>query len=246
MRHIKVQQRARLHAAMERALANDIRLLLDQVARQAAEHARHGRHGAAIATADAIYHKLTRAIIARCGATARAFIALTLDQLGQSKKEANPWDIASLNTLEWLNGFAAGQVVGITDTTRNLIRGALAEGESGGMGPNETAGLIVDRLGGVAAVARATTIARTETHTAANYGSQEAAKATALELEREWAAVEDSRTRPSHAEADGQVVDMEEPFSVGGAVLQFPGDPSGPPEEVINCRCTVLYQQKEA
>ena len=33
---------------------------------------------------------------------------------------------------------------------------------------------------------------------------------------------------------------MDEAFDVGGAQLQFPGDPDGPAEEVCNCRCTLL------
>lgn len=243
-RQAKVQARARLHAALERALAIDIRNLLDEVAKNAAEHAREGRHGAAIAAADAIHHRLVRAITARCFATGRAFIALTLEQIDQGKKEANPSDIAGTQTLEWLNGYAAEQVVGITETTKVLIRRALARGESEGLGPNGTAGLIRDEVGGEAGALRANTIARTETHTAANYGSQQAAEATDLELVKEWAAVEDDRTRPSHAEADTQTVELDEAFSVGGSELQYPGDPSGPAEEIINCRCTVLYIPK--
>jgi hypothetical protein len=34
---------------------------------------------------------------------------------------------------------------------------------------------------------------------------------------------------------------MDEPFTVGGASLMYPGDPAGPAEEVINCRCCVGF-----
>ncbi len=53
-----------------------------------------------------------------------------------------------------------------------------------------------------------------------------------------WHATQDDRTRDSHAEMDGQEVAMGESFITGnGNALEFPGDPNGPPEEVINCRC---------
>jgi uncharacterized protein with gpF-like domain len=57
---------------------------------------------------------------------------------------------------------------------------------------------------------------------------------------RTWVATLDDRTRDTHAEMDGQVVGMDEPFvSPSGAELMYPGDPNAPPEEVINCRCVV-------
>jgi len=42
------------------------------------------------------------------------------------------------------------------------------------------------------------------------------------------------RSRDSHIYVNGEVVEDGELFSNG---LEFPGDPNGPPEEVINCHC---------
>lgn len=39
---------------------------------------------------------------------------------------------------------------------------------------------------------------------------------------------------------DGQTVPLDAPFDVGGVPLMYPGDPDGPPEEVCNCRCTIV------
>jgi hypothetical protein len=58
---------------------------------------------------------------------------------------------------------------------------------------------------------------------------------------KEWEATEDSHTRPSHHSADGQRVPIDAHFVVGGVFLMFPGDPTGSPGEVVNCRCTTLY-----
>lgn len=86
---------------------------------------------------------------------------------------------------------------------------------------------------------RATRIARTESTGAYNYG---ALNALSDEGSRcvEWMATGDNRTRLTHRSADGQVVRTGTAFSVGGASLRMPGDPSGPPQEVINCRCTIV------
>ena len=93
---------------------------------------------------------------------------------------------------------------------------------------------------------RAVTIARTETLAAVNAGAYAGALRDAAERGdpapfKVWLATEgDGRTRPTHNEADGQRTLLSEPFRVGGASLQYPGDPRGPANEVINCRCTLL------
>jgi len=99
---------------------------------------------------------------------------------------------------------------------------------------------------------RARTIARTETHFAVQATSAETMRmeAEAVGLEKEtkkvWTAGIDMRVRESHAEADGQTVGLDESFTVGGVLLKFPGDESGPPEEVINCRCILTYEVEDA
>ena len=62
---------------------------------------------------------------------------------------------------------------------------------------------------------------------------------------KEWLSSRDANVRPSHQTADGQRVGLNETFDVGGTALMYPGDPAGPPGEVINCRCTVLPVLKE-
>lgn len=126
---------------------------------------------------------------------------------------------------------------------RELERG-LAEGESI---PNLAARIrpILTASGTDLWRNRATTVARTETLAAVNAGAFAAALRDAAERGdpapfKMWLATDDTRTRPTHDEADGQRTLLSEPFRVGGARLQFPGDPTGPPNEVINCRCTIL------
>jgi uncharacterized protein with gpF-like domain len=56
-----------------------------------------------------------------------------------------------------------------------------------------------------------------------------------------WLAHHDQRTRPHHRLADGQTVPISSKFSVGGYAMEHPGDPTAPPQEVINCRCGTAY-----
>ena len=82
---------------------------------------------------------------------------------------------------------------------------------------------------------------RTEATNAANFGNMQGALTVfpGQEMKKEWIASFDDRTRDTHAEADGQVVNYNSPFLVGGHQIQYPGEPGAPANEVINCRCSV-------
>jgi len=92
---------------------------------------------------------------------------------------------------------------------------------------------------------RAETVARTEALSAYNGGTDEAMRAMAdefgFQLEKVWLASMDGRTRDSHFTADGQRVPLDGLFNVGGFFAPLPGAEVLPPEERINCRCSVLY-----
>lgn len=96
---------------------------------------------------------------------------------------------------------------------------------------------------------RARTVARTEVVGAYNGGLYDAfsmivANDPDTEYVKHWLATADQRTRPDHREADGQLVPWGTPFDVGGFAMMYPHDPAGPPQEVINCRCTLLLEIK--
>ena len=85
-------------------------------------------------------------------------------------------------------------------------------------------------------------ILRTETNRAFNLAAHAQMEQHAKDipgLRKQWMATADGRTRISHLLTHGQVVPVDEPFSVNGSELMFPGDPIGPASETINCRCTV-------
>lgn len=85
---------------------------------------------------------------------------------------------------------------------------------------------------------RAMTIARTETLTAVSLGQAAAMTDAATvipDLKKMWISADDDRVRDSHDALHGDVVPYDQSFKNG---LDFPRDPSGPAEEVINCRCS--------
>lgn len=88
---------------------------------------------------------------------------------------------------------------------------------------------------------RARTIATTETTRAYGAGTLagglEQSRVTGRLLQKRWDTERDERVRTSHRAVDGDVLDLGMPFYVDGVPLMFPGDPMGPPETVINCRC---------
>lgn len=56
---------------------------------------------------------------------------------------------------------------------------------------------------------------------------------------KRWTSMHDPSVRHAHSLVDGQVRSINEPFTVEGVDLQYPGQPFGPPEVWINCRCTM-------
>ncbi|MHC4717369.1 MAG: phage head morphogenesis protein [Planctomycetota bacterium] len=97
---------------------------------------------------------------------------------------------------------------------------------------------------------RAETIVRTEVnrvHNAAAQTRREQLGAENVIVRKQWLASGKGRPRErtNHAEMNGQVVDVDKPFrmeGVKGTVLRpmYPLDPMLPPEESINCGCTVV------
>lgn len=92
---------------------------------------------------------------------------------------------------------------------------------------------------------RGETIARTESmaslHAAQHEALQQAVDAGAVQanqVRRVWRSAADNRVRDTHRAMNGESVGLDEPWiSPSGASLRYPGDPSAPVEEIVNCRC---------
>lgn len=142
-------------------------------------------------------------------------------------------------TAEDILGMAHNRLVGVGNDIWEAARTELVNGLSAG----ESMEQLRDRIRGVGQFTegRAMNIARTEVMGAVNAASLRQTQFTGLRGIKYWLATDDARTRMSHHIADGQVVPLGDYFRVGADHLQYPGDPSGPPSEIVNCRCTLTY-----
>ena len=91
--------------------------------------------------------------------------------------------------------------------------------------------------------AKANRVVRTEAHRNSNQAhldSMDHAASHGVKTKKMWVATLDDRTRDTHADLDGQTVEMDEDFrSSSGARGQGPGL-FGDPAEDINCRCEMI------
>ena len=144
-------------------------------------------------------------------------------------------------------------LVRVPDEVYNLVFAEITDTVNAG-GDNEQVADRVDRVleysGSERWPNRARTIAQTEVTRAYGAGTLaagiEQSRATGRLLQKRWDTEHDTRVRVSHRDVDGQVRDLGMPFYVDGVPLMFPGDPVGPPESVINCRCDlVILNERE-
>jgi len=65
-------------------------------------------------------------------------------------------------------------------------------------------------------------------------------KRSGINIQKEWRATLDMRTRHNHRLLDGQVKPVDKPFEVDGIEIMYPAAPDAPAHMVYNCRCTLL------
>jgi hypothetical protein len=143
------------------------------------------------------------------------------------------------NINKFLNASTIQFSTEVNKTTEREIRNQIQTGFDLG----ESTPQISDRIKhvfDVASKSRSTLIARTETTKDANGGALITFKESGVVKEKEWLGTNDLNTRDAHYTFNVKKAKLEDPFIVGGEELQMPGDPSGSPENVCNCRCVVV------
>jgi uncharacterized protein with gpF-like domain len=153
----------------------------------------------------------------------------------------NPAEAAAVNMIR---ARAQRFAVEVNKTTYQALQGSLAEGMKSGEGMKGLAQRVTDVMADRIR-SSAGTIARTETHGAWEAGSLLAAQQTGLDLVKVWYSALDDAVRPSHVALHGTPAGLDEDFEVGDCSGPGPGM-TGCPEEDINERCVLVYEERAA
>ena len=141
-----------------------------------------------------------------------------------------------------LKSFQTDRIRDISTTVVNRINTEIGQAALGVQNPFDAAQKVAGHLN--APKARALTIVRTELGTAyAEAGQQRMTQAKAAGvagLQKQWRRSGKLHPRITHDLADGQIVDVDEPFLVGGVKIMKPRDPELDPKDRINCGCSSL------
>lgn len=173
----------------------------------------------------------------------------------EGKSEDTLWDQF---LAEYIRLYGGQAITDILETTRRQIVEAVDRGLRDGKGIEAIAKEMRERVPALAR-SRARVIARTETHSAAQYASIEAAKTSRFPLVKVWNSAYDQRTRDfgegdgvvdqgNHRAMNGVSVALEEPFMVPNKwgsfdPMQYPGDQAAPAYQCVNCRCALSYKR---
>lgn len=226
---LQIRLGARMERAMANALAQDYAQAADKIERYEPFTVSGESTG--------------RILLAGWDTAAQTFGNRLLDQIGKRHGSMERKELISgvfrASFLAFATDWIATKVTQINRTTEDQIRDLVIRGEQEGAGVEAIARAIRQNTPQMSRL-RSHVIARTETHMAAGWANQTAAEESGIELVKEWCSSADDRTRETHMEADGQRVPLAMSFNVGGYALEFPGDPNGPADQVILCRCQSL------
>jgi hypothetical protein len=161
-------------------------------------------------------------------------------------------DAIWLNNLEsWFNLYGADKVTAILGTTKDLIKPMLKDAllwAADGLSIQDITKALktnIEKEGGAISIGRCRTIARTEVISASNTASHQAVNAVTAggaNIEKAWI-TGGINVRETHTNAEAQGwIPFDQPFIVGSYEMQHPGDDAGGAEEVINCKCTLIYR----
>jgi SPP1 gp7 family putative phage head morphogenesis protein len=159
--------------------------------------------------------------------------------------------IASFNVedtlaFEQMQQFAAQDMVTVEDTVKEQVRTELVEAAEDGTGVQGATERLRSKVDEVSDN-HARLVARTETLQASRHGQQALQESSDAIAGKQWRATQDSRVRPWHEAMDGEIVPVDESFTVPAGWEGEPDyQPSDYPKEArvvgedspFNCRCS--------
>jgi hypothetical protein len=158
----------------------------------------------------------------------------------------------------YISNIGGERITEINKFTKNYVlkrlRPILTGGIDEGLGIAEIGRNIVKDIkeySGKFAKYRSERIARTEIIGTSNWASITSVESSGIKdrLKKRWLVTEDGRERETHLEMNDRpsigIDDYFEVRNIDGGVdrMKYPGDPSGSAGNIINCRCTVVYER---
>ncbi len=144
--------------------------------------------------------------------------------------------------LTAMRTFMVDRIGDISKTVARRIGGQLGLVIIGEQSPSDAIGSIADMIDG--GRTRAMTIVRTEVGRAFSVAANERLEQAAEKLpkmKKQWRRSGKIHSRFHHDSIDGQIREVDEPFTLGNGVrIMFPRDPAAPAGETINCGCESL------
>ena len=177
-----------------------------------------------------------------------AFVGTAYDIAGQGIPLIMPIDQAAAVKAIMTDSKISGGLYDALGVDIKDLKKAISNEVTRGIATNQTFADIARNISNVSKVplSNARRIARTEGHRiqqASAYDSQQAAKAKGADVVKQWDSTLDGATRPVHRELDGQIREIDEPFSAHGKKAMYPGG-FGDPAEDCNCRCVSLTRAR--
>lgn len=127
----------------------------------------------------------------------------------------------------------------VSETTANQITDIITQERDSGGGIADIGKRINTEVFGSQMRDRSIMIARTETVGSSNEGETIAARDNGFDI-IEWMSQGDGNVRPDHVAMNGLKVSVGTRFPNG---CRWPGDRSGGPAQIVNCRCTAIYHK---
>ena len=155
----------------------------------------------------------------------------------------------STSALKIAQGYTADLVTGLAKDSAATVNALIQRAFLGGQQITDIVAQIGKVLAGEKGFTgifsgigkRATDIALNEILRVSSIATQarlEDAAETHEDLQKQWLHLSIAKIpRPGHIVADGQVANVDEPFTVEGESLMYPRDTNGDPENTINCHC---------
>lgn len=150
--------------------------------------------------------------------------------------------MASTEQIKAMRSFLTDRLADVGEQAKKKINEQLGLCLIGAQNPFQAAREIAAHLG-TNGRSRARRIVNTELGRAFSVATQERlkqAQEAGLKIKKQWRRSGKIHSRLTHDLADGQVVDADKPFIVGGVKMMYPRDPTAPVSETINCGCVCL------